>query len=189
MTRRPSFCRRAAFVYVDMICTIAIVLLMAALVASYSASSLARARQATCVNNLREIGVALKTYALDYGGAFPADNGLAGLYPMYAADAGILACPDIAGRARMNPDDVQPSRRNATARPVDYAYRPGLFSDDLPYMAIAADFTTRTHRNGANVLYLDGSADFHRFEQERETTAMLHAGELDVPPTQRGRRQ
>lgn len=189
MTRGPSFCHRAAFVYVDMICTIAIVLLIAASVATYSASSLARTRQATCVNNLREIGIALRTYALDYGGAFPADNGLAGLYPMYAADAGILTCPDVAGRTRMHPDDVQPSRRNATARPVDYAYRLGLFSDDLPYMAIAADFTTRTHRTGANVLYLDGSADFHRFDEERETTAMLNAGELDVPPSQGGRRQ
>lgn len=181
---------RRGFIYADIIATIGIIALLYASVAWYSGRSLGRARQESCVQNLRQIGIALHTYALDYGGAFPRQEvGLEALWDLYAADRGVFVCPQVEVEAsHMSGDWIPPSRvGDALALPVDYAYRGGLYSDDLPSLAVAMDFSAEQHNGGANVLYLDGHAGRRLFaEPEADTTQLLSSDVLDVVPHEGG---
>ncbi len=180
---------RRGFVYMDIFCTIVIIALMYLMVMSYSVRSLDKARRSVCLQNMKEISVALRAYALDYGGAFPAQqNGLAALCDQYAADRAILLCPQVDHWMRQHPDGTPPSRLDDRPDlPVDYVYRGGLYSDDLPSLALVMDYSTRQHQGGANVLYLDGHAQWKPFaEADADTAQLLNSGSLDVLPSLRG---
>ena len=175
---------RRGFVYADIIATIGVIAILYAGVAWYSGRSLVRARQESCAQNLRQIAVALHTYALDYGGAFPQQEaGFEVLWDLYAADKGIFVCPQVKLEASHRKDSwIPPSRvGDALDVPVDYAYRGGLYSDDLPSLSIAMDYSAHQHKGGANVLYLDGHVGWRLFpEPDAESTQLLSSGALDV---------
>lgn len=166
----------------EVVCYMAILLIMYSLVASYCAQAANRGRTATCASNLKQIGMALRTYALDYGGAMPpAEGGLARLDDRYAADTAVLLCPEVEHWCKLNPGEVPPSRVGGpTQPPLDYAYRPELFSDDLPFLAVASDFSTDQHRDHMNVLYLDGRVERLKWSGEAgDARPLLEAGALD----------
>ena len=181
---------RRGFIYADIIATIGIIAILYASVAWYSGRSLGRARQESCVQNLRQIAIALHTYALDYGGAFPRQEpGLEVLWDIHAADKGSFVCPQVELEAnRMTEGRIPPSRvGDALDVPVDYAYRGGLYSDDLPSLAVAMDYSAHQHKGGASVLYLDGHAGWRLFaEPAADTTRLLSSGTLDVLPHEGG---
>ena len=176
---------RRGFVYMDIFCTIVIIALIYSTLLFTWTRSLDRARRSVCLQNMKEISVALRAYALDYGGAFPAQqNGLATLCDQYAADRGILLCPQVDHWRKQHPDATPPSRLDDRPDlPVDYVYRGGLYSDDLPSLALVMDYSTRQHQDGANVLYLDGRAEWQPFaEADADTAQLLNSGALDVLP-------
>jgi prepilin-type processing-associated H-X9-DG protein len=177
---------RRGFVYADVIATIGIIALLYAGVAWYSGRSLSRARQESCVQNLRQIAIALHTYALDYGGAFPdQEAGLRSLWDMYAADKAVFVCPQVElETSHMSEGRMAPARvGDALDVPIDYAYRGGLYSDDLPSLAVAMDYLAHQHNGGANVLYLDGHVGWRLFaEPDVDTRQLLSSGALDVLP-------
>ena len=120
--------------------------------------SLNRAREAAnrvaCASNLRQIGQAMRQYAIDdvEAGRFPPD-----LETLYAVDGTMVpdtfVCPTSNAAAAPPPF--------ALGRNLSYVYLGDGLTDAGPATTPVAHCETHNHRGeGTNVLYLDGSARF-----------------------------
>lgn len=76
--------RRHAFTLIELLVVIGIIALLAALIFPAFAAARGKARQASCLSGLHQIGIAFQMYASDYDGAYP-----------WAIDASDYAVPGI----------------------------------------------------------------------------------------------
>ncbi|MBC7288515.1 MAG: DUF1559 domain-containing protein [Armatimonadetes bacterium] len=105
---------RRGFTLIELLVVIAIIAILAAILFPVFARARAKARQATCQSNLKQIGLALAMYAQDYDERFPA-YGFGGTYGFhwnvviypYIKNISLYQCPD-------SPRD--PTRLNSTGR-------------------------------------------------------------------------
>ncbi len=63
--------RLRGFTLVELLVVVAILVIIASLIFAVYARSREKGRQTVCLSNLRQLGVALLSYAHDYGGCFP----------------------------------------------------------------------------------------------------------------------
>jgi len=86
--------RKSGFTLIELLVVIAIIAIIAAILFPVFAKAREKARQATCQSNLRQIGMAMRMYAMDYDGLY-----------MYAVDATDIYVPEV--RAQLGlPDSV-----------------------------------------------------------------------------------
>ena len=109
------------------------------------------ARRISCIANLKQIGLALKSYADDYNGHFP-DKGLEQLrINDYLTDYGVYNCPSTNTRKGKDNEKL-------TDAIVDYVYQKGLkfnIGAQNSKIPIAWD-KAENHVGYGNVLLLDG---------------------------------
>jgi prepilin-type N-terminal cleavage/methylation domain-containing protein/prepilin-type processing-associated H-X9-DG protein len=92
--KRPS---RPAFTLIELLVVIAIIAILAAILFPVFAQAREKARATTCLNNTKQIGLALRMYLDDYSGAYPfswfGPYGFDVALNPYIKNTGLWACP------------------------------------------------------------------------------------------------
>ena len=151
---------RRGFTFIELVSVWGIIAVLAAILFPVFARARAKGYQTNCLSNLINIGIALKVYAQDHHGHFPAENNnLWPLVPDYLPDSAALICPSA--EAVRTGGAARPPQQPDPGAPVDYVYWGGWCDDDRPNTVIAADDEGDRHNRGANYLHLDGHAKWY----------------------------
>ena len=169
---------RAAFTLVELLVVLAIIAVLATLASPVIGAAIERGRSAKCVNNLRQIGVAVQQYTADNDYRFPAieteppslpadvenkGTALEVLGP-YGVTQAILTCPTDAATLRNvekhgSSYHFSPVLQDETPASVKIYTRRGIFSvENVGRLTVCTDFQA-IHPGkpiGVNVLKADG---------------------------------
>ncbi len=113
-----------------------------------------QARRASCMNNLKQVGLACHMFAQDHSGKFPEnpDN----LFPEYLTSSNVLFCPSSSITI---PKKI--TKDNAT---LCYEYVSGLTEEYDPGCLVMYD-RIENHLEGRNIFFLDGHVQWTRKEK------------------------
>ncbi len=117
-TRPTTTGRDAAFTLIELLVVIAIIAILAAILFPVFAQARAKARQATCLSNTKQIGLALTMYYQDYDetlvlnsySSAPVANSWCDMLQPYIKNYGIFLCPSA--NLPGNPDTACRGQKN-----------------------------------------------------------------------------
>ncbi|MFB3880771.1 MAG: type II secretion system protein [Armatimonadota bacterium] len=113
-------CPAKAFTLIETLVVVAIIGALTGMIFPVLARAKRGARTASCVNQLRQIGLAMAMYREDYGELAPR---LSSLYPDHLPDRVVLVCPADAAAGSHPPNEYMEGRRYLRSG-VSYTYLP-----------------------------------------------------------------
>ena len=118
----------AAFSLIELLITVAIILILTTLYFGPNTSNRQSALKRVCQKNLEKIYVSMEIYANEHGGKFPetagaqtSEEALDMLVPKYTSDTSAFICPGSS-------DGALPAGESFKSRKISYAYYMGRFS-------------------------------------------------------------
>ena len=174
--------RRRGFTLAELSMVLLLIAVASAVVVSVYARGRSLSKRTLCLNNVRNLGIALHLYAQDYDGFFPPEEPGLNALEIYVENRDVFRCPTASHRngspTAFRIDTVYRLRLSNQGPPdepvpIDFIYRSGLSNEDAPNEPVLADDQPR-HEGGANVLTVDGSvhwwpaAEWRSFADEVE---------------------
>ena len=155
---------------------VGVVVVLAALMFPVFSRARGKARQSSCLSNLKQVSLAMVMYASDYDDRFPRDTDWeTATYP-YVRNMAIFSCPECPNEQGYSHNPRLHAVETKTLQQPAQTLAWWDAGAQVPGLTAPAGTTSQRHNGGDNFAYADGHVKW-------STTAAAAHAELGPPPT------